>query len=210
MDVTHISEFGNIKYVHISVDTCSGVIHAMPLTGEKAHNVIAHCLEAWAAWGKPQQLKTDNGPAYTGQMFASFCLQMEVQLIHGLPYNPQEQGIVEHAHRTLEECLQKQKGGIGHSRIPKERLSLALFTINFKNLDAQGRSAADRYQDPRGPAKGMVKWKDILTGLWHGSNPMLPWARDSVCVFPQDQQDPVWVPEHLTRRVQQEEHHDCH
>ena len=131
MDVTHISKFGNIKYVHMSMDTCSGVIHATPLTGEKARNVIAHCIEAWAAWGKPQQLKTDNGPVYTGQMFASFCLQMEVQLVHGLSYNPQAQGIVEHAHRTIKECLQKQKGGIGHGRTPKERLSLALFTVIF-------------------------------------------------------------------------------
>lgn len=78
MDVTHISEFGRVKYIHVSVDTCSGIIHATPMAGEKASHVIAHCLEAWAAWGKPQQLKTDNGPAYTGKKFASFCQQMNV------------------------------------------------------------------------------------------------------------------------------------
>lgn len=131
MDVTHISEFGNLKYVHVSVDTCSGIMHATLLTGEKVCNVITHCLEAWAAWGKPSQLQTDNGPAYTAQTFASFCQQMEVQLLHGLPYNPQGQGIVERAHRTLKECLEKQKGGVSQGRTPKERLSLALFTINF-------------------------------------------------------------------------------
>ena len=111
MDVTHISEFVKLKYVHVSVDTCSGIIHATPMTGEKATQVIAHCLEAWAAWGKPQQLKTDNGPAYTGQKFTSFCQRMGVQLTHGLPYNPQGQGIVERAHRSLKEKLQKQKRG---------------------------------------------------------------------------------------------------
>ena len=52
MDVTHIPEFGTLKYVHVSVDTYSGVIHATPMTGEKACHVITHCLEAWAAWGK--------------------------------------------------------------------------------------------------------------------------------------------------------------
>lgn len=35
---------------------------------------------------------------------------MEVQLVHGLPYNPQGQGIIERAHRTLKEYLLKQKG----------------------------------------------------------------------------------------------------
>lgn len=117
--------------MHVSMDICSGMIHAMPLTGEKARNMITHCLEAWAAWGKPSQLKTDNGSAYTSQSFSSFCRQMEVQLIHGLPDNPQGQGVMEHAHRTLKECLLKLKGGIVHGHTPKERLSLALFTINF-------------------------------------------------------------------------------
>lgn len=49
MDVTHIANFGTVKYVHVSVDTCSGIIRATPLSGEKAQNVITHCLEAWAA-----------------------------------------------------------------------------------------------------------------------------------------------------------------
>ena len=51
MDVTHILEFGKLTYVHVSVDKCSGIIHATPMTGEKATQVIAHCLEAWTAWG---------------------------------------------------------------------------------------------------------------------------------------------------------------
>ena len=93
-------------------------IHAPPMPGEKARNVIGHCLEAWAAWGKPQQLKTDNGPAYTTQSFVSFCKQMDLVLTHGLSYNPQGQGIVERAHCTLKECLEKQKGGISHGRTP--------------------------------------------------------------------------------------------
>lgn len=60
-----------------------GVIHATPMLGENATQVIAHCLEAWAAWGKPQQIKTDSGPAYTGQKIASFCQCMGVHLTHG-------------------------------------------------------------------------------------------------------------------------------
>lgn len=58
MDVTHVPEFGKLKYVHVSVDTCSGIVHATPMSGEKAIYAIQHCLDAWAAWGKPQQLKT--------------------------------------------------------------------------------------------------------------------------------------------------------
>ena len=137
MDVTHFSEFGKLKYVHVSIDTCSGIVYASPMAGEKASHVIQHCLEAWAAWGKPQQLKTDNGPAYTAKTLVSFCQQMEVQVKHGLPYNPQGQGIIERAHRTLKELLIKQKGGIGYGHTPKIRLSLALFTLNWGMLNGR-------------------------------------------------------------------------
>lgn len=30
MDVTHVAESGSSKYVHVSVDTCSGITHATP------------------------------------------------------------------------------------------------------------------------------------------------------------------------------------
>ena len=33
---------------------------------------------------------------------------------------------------------------------------------------------------------------------------VLTWARGSVCVFPQDQTEPLWVPERLVRRCKNE------
>ena len=86
-DVTHFLEFGKLKYIHVSIDTASGIIFASLQTGEKARQVIAHCFEAWGAWGQPKELKTDNGPAYTSASFVSFCKMMGVCLVHGLPYN---------------------------------------------------------------------------------------------------------------------------
>ena len=202
MDITHFSDFGKLKYIHLSIDTASGIIFASLHSGEKARHVIAHCFEAWGAWGQPTELKTDNGPAYTSTSFISFCKMMGVQLTHGLPYNPQGQGIVERAHRTLKECLIKQKGGIAHGSSPRERLAIALFTLNFLTEDAYGKVAADRHVNPEMSPKGTVMWKDVLTGEWNGPDPVLVWARGSVCVFPQDQRQPLWVPERLTRIVQ--------
>ncbi|MGU7598306.1 hypothetical protein [Enterococcus faecalis] len=47
----------------------------------------------------------------------------------------------------------------------------------------------------------MVKWKDILTGLWRGPDPILIRSRGAICVFPQDEENPLWIPERLTRRA---------
>ena len=111
---------------------------------------------------------------------------MEVQVKHGLPYNPQGQGIIERAHRTLKELLIKQKGGIGYGHNPKIRLFLALFTLNFLQLDKEGRSAAERHANTSPSKLGYAKWKDVLTGSWNGPDPVLAWARGSVCMFPQN------------------------
>ena len=81
--------------------------------------------------GQPKELKTDNGPAYTSNTFVSFCKMMGVHLVHGIPYNPQGQGIIECAHHTLKECLIKQKGRVAPGATPSEHLSIALFTLNF-------------------------------------------------------------------------------
>ena len=112
MDVTHVPSFGRSQYLHVSIDTCSGIMFATPLTGEKASHVIQHCLEAWSAWGKPKIQKIDNGPAYVSNKFQQFCHQVNVSHLTGLPYNPQGQGIGERAHRPIHAYLIKQRRGI--------------------------------------------------------------------------------------------------
>ena len=73
----------------------------------------------------------DNGPGYTSKGFQAFCKQLQVSHVTGLPYNPQGQGVVERAHRSLKELIQKQKGGIAEGYSPKNKISIALFTLNF-------------------------------------------------------------------------------
>jgi transposase InsO family protein len=132
MDVTHIPEFGNLKYVHVSIDTYSGITFATAQTGGKAPNVISHCLQVFTSWGMPRHIETDNGPAYTSQIFSHFCNALGIKVIHGLPYNPQVQGIVERANATLKNTLIKQKGGMGMQfKSPRDKLNISLFILNF-------------------------------------------------------------------------------
>lgn len=203
MDVTHIPSFGQQQYLHLSVDTCSGIISATPLRGENAKNVMTHCLRSFACWGVPKNLKTDNAPAYTSKTLKSFLACYNIQHSTGIPYNPQGQGVVERAHLTFKTTLQKiKKGGIGEDyNTPKDLTNLVTFILNFLTLDKDGLSAAERHWGQQKKMQMMVKWKDILTGLWRGPDPVLRWHRGSLCVFPQDAPTPIWVPERLTRMV---------
>ena len=129
---------------------------------------------------------------------------MNVTHLTGLPYNPQGQGIVEGAHRTLKSYLIKQKGGVEEAlpSVPRVAVSMALFTINFLNLDEHGHSAADRHSLEPDRSKEMVKWKNVLDNKWYGPDPILIRSRGAVCVFPQNEDNPFWVPERLTRKIQ--------
>ena len=88
MDVTHISDFGKIKYVHVTIDTFSGFLVATALTGEATKNVISHCLHCFSILGVPNQTKTDNRTGYYSLTFEMFR-QFNITHIPGIPDNPQ-------------------------------------------------------------------------------------------------------------------------
>lgn len=99
MDVTHVPEFGRLKYVHVTIDTHSKFIWATVQVGEKVFHVIRHFTVCFAIMELPKTLKTDNGPAYTSQGFGHFCEKWGVQHITGVLNSPTGQAIVERANR---------------------------------------------------------------------------------------------------------------
>ena len=123
---------------------------------------------------------------------------------------PQGQAIVERAHLTIKQTLLKQEGGIGDTfQSPKDKLNTILFILNFLTLDKNGQAAAERHSARMDSSpKPLVLWKDILTGQWKGPDPVLIWSRGSVCVFPQDKEVPIWVPERLVRKASENEDED--
>ena len=201
MDVTHIPSFGKLQFVHVTVDTYSNFICATPLAGESTKYVITHLFHCFASMGIPKALKTDNAPGYTSKAFANFCATFHISHKTGIPYNPQGQGIVERANQQLKITLQKIKKG-EYDRSPQIMLNHALFILNFLTLDAFSHTPYERlFTGLSGtpPEKALVKWKDPMTNLWHGPDPVLVWGRGHVCVFPREADSPRWLPERLVR-----------
>uniref|UniRef100_A0A8I3WZI5 RNA-directed DNA polymerase n=1 Tax=Callithrix jacchus TaxID=9483 RepID=A0A8I3WZI5_CALJA len=204
MDITHVSESGNLKYVHVCIDTCSGYVFATLQTGEATKHVIGHLLSAFATLGCPQKIKTDNGPGYTSTAFAQFCSQLNIQHITGSPYNPQGQEIVEKTHLTLKLTLQKIKKGEWYpiKGSPRNLIAHSLFILNFLTLDKNGHSAAERHWQLETQMKfASMMWKDPMTGSWHGPDPVLIWGRGSVCVYAKEADSARWLPERLVKQI---------
>ena len=78
----------------------------------------------------------------------------------------------------------------------------ALFVISILNADSAGTTAMLHHWYPEQlNAKPLVKWKDPLSKQWKGPNPLLTSGLGYACVFPQDADSPIWVPDRLIRRV---------
>jgi len=152
--------------------------------------------------GLPKALKTDNAPAYTSKSFKEFCLKFQIKHNTGIPYNPQGQAIVEKAHQTLKIQIQKLNEGEFKYSSPHHILQQALFVINILNTDSARITAMLCHWCPEQlNPKPLVKWKDLLSGQWKGPNPLLTSGRGYACIFPQDEDSLIWVPDRLIRYV---------
>lgn len=205
MDITHLSSFASLKYIHVTVDTCSGFICASLQTGESAAHIISHVLYCLSVLPRPSAIKTDNGSGFTSSKFRSFCAAMHIKQIFGIPHNPTGQAIVERANQTLKNMIAKLSSNqisfySRKSNGPRPLLSHALFVLNFLSFDQEGRSAADRLWHPttKNDFK-QVLWKDVHTGTWQGPHPVLIWGKGHACIHNPATNETRWLPERLIK-----------
>ena len=197
-DVTHVPEFGRLKYVHVTIDTHSSYIFATAHTGERSRDARKHWLSAYAAMGIPHTIKTDNGPAYTSKATQTFLQEWGVRHITGIPHSPTGQAIIERTHQTLKSVLNKQKRG-NTGDTPQERLCKALFVLNFLNRDHTNTTRVDRHfgGSPVLKERPMVNIRNMATGHWEGPLPLITWGRGYACVSTRT--GPTWVPARYVR-----------
>uniref|UniRef100_A0A8C0UHM9 Uncharacterized protein n=1 Tax=Cyanistes caeruleus TaxID=156563 RepID=A0A8C0UHM9_CYACU len=197
MDVTHIPEFGRLKFVHVSVDTFSGAVFASAHAGEKAEHVCKHLMQAFSVLGVPKELKTDNGPAYASRKLEEFLQSWGVTHKRGIPHSPTGQAIVERAHQSLKRVLKRQWDSM-KGCAPQDRLSKALFTINFLNCSdsnpnppvTQHFDSTSNYQLQHRPP---VLVRDPETQKILGPFDLVTWGRGYACVS--SPQGLRWIPQ---------------
>lgn len=77
-----------VSIIPVSMDTFSGAVFASGHTGERANHACQHFLQAFASLGVPQEVKPDNGPAYTFQKVTTFLMDWGVHHTFGIPHPP--------------------------------------------------------------------------------------------------------------------------
>lgn len=86
---------------------------------------IINCLNQWIkAYGSPKRVLSDNGPQFTSHSFAEFLNLNKITHVKSTPYNPNGNGLVENANRTIGEVLRLSRN-LGFRRL-KERIETRL------------------------------------------------------------------------------------
>lgn len=183
MDVTHVPEFGRLKYVHVTVDTWSRYIWATAQAGEKALHVERHLYSCFAVMGTPKGIKTDNGPAYVSKRVEELLQQWGIEHTTGIPHSPQGQAIVERANGTLKRYI----GRFPEEKDPQMRLTKALFVLNHLCIfgDSDLPAAIRHFQTrevKQNQKETWVNYKDPKSGIWHGPAKVIYWGRGYLCV----------------------------
>lgn len=197
MDVTHILEFGTLKYVHVSIDTFSMAVCITPMAGEKTTHVMRHCRQAFATLGIPKQIKTDNGPAYVSHKVQQFFQKWGIQHVTGIPHSPTGQAIIERAHHTIKNYLAKQKQGeLGES--PINRAAKVQYVMNFLRLAGMDvvPPIVKHTQTMKSNLSELNERVNVLVrnqkGDWEGPFKLITWGRGYACVITGS--GPTWIP----------------
>lgn len=111
IDTTYMLELGETndgyKYIATGMDHFSKFPFAIPLKGRSARDWAQALAKLCYQYDAPDVLHADNGGEFRNQVMKELEQLLQVQIIHGNPYSPNEQGLVERWNQTLKIELTK-------------------------------------------------------------------------------------------------------
>ena len=99
------SKYTNYKYVLDICDHFSKYTNSFLLNSKESYEIYPLIKNFMINNGFPKYLITDNGTEFKNKLIKEFCENNHVKIIHGLPYRPHSQGVVERIHRIIKKGL---------------------------------------------------------------------------------------------------------
>jgi len=93
------------KYLITIEDHFSKFLWAQTSKNKDSKSVLFAIKKFFTLCGKPKILHSDNGKEFVNNEVATYLKGINVEHICGRPYNPQCQGLIERANRTIQESL---------------------------------------------------------------------------------------------------------
>jgi len=89
----------------VIIDSFSRFVELYPCEGTGAKAVFAALLQHTGRYGIPDEILTDNGPAFISELFEILCQKLGTDHIKITPYSHEENGIVERANKEVTRFL---------------------------------------------------------------------------------------------------------
>ena len=109
MDLTELPKElktnNNFIYLLDIIDHFSKYGISIPLENKEANTIFENLKTALECNGFPEELGSDNGKEFKNKILESYLNEKNVTFVHGLPYNPHSQGVVERFHKTVKDSL---------------------------------------------------------------------------------------------------------
>ena len=105
MDLTYLPielcKKTKIKYLFNLIDHFSKFIISYPIENKNGKTIANKLEQCFKEFGVPNQIGSDNGSEFINKYVNNILTKNNIIAVHGRPYCPHSQGIVERAHRTI-------------------------------------------------------------------------------------------------------------
>ena len=135
--VDHAGPFLGHMYF-IVVDVHSKWLEVKRVSSVSSAVTITQLKALFATFGLPEQLVSDNGPAFTSSEFASFMNHNGIRHMTSAPFHPSSNGLAERAVQSFKEGVKKLDGGNIEDKIVR-----FLFSYRRAPHSTTGRSPAE-------------------------------------------------------------------
>ena len=93
----------------IVVDAYSKWLEVLEMPNTTMQTTVDQLHSAFARWGIPQQVVSDNGPQFVSQEFDQFMSVNNIKHLKSSPYHPATNGLPEHFVQMLKQALKVSK-----------------------------------------------------------------------------------------------------
>ncbi|PSC71918.1 Carotenoid cleavage dioxygenase 8 isoform B [Micractinium conductrix] len=106
IDLCDFNSWGHpvYRYVLTIVDHFSKTVWLRPLKSKESAEIAKHLRQLWADTQRPTKLHSDNGREFDGDV-AALAKSLGVRTVHGRPYKPTTQGLVENMNQNMQKWM---------------------------------------------------------------------------------------------------------
>ena len=134
-----------------------------PVTSKAVTHVIE---DTCGLFGRPDEIRTDNGPQYSAEHFQKFCQEWEINHITSSPHYPQSNGFIERQVRWVKKVIKKCIKQ--HENIAEALLNLRITPVD-NSLPSPAEMMFGRQLSSKLPTRQNVN-SDVVSQLQERSN----------------------------------------